>query len=471
MSLPESRWHTAAGMPSAVLQRFRKGIDGRILRPDDPEYDSARQVWNGAVDRHPALIICCSGPRDVAAVVRLAREQEACTTVRGGGHGVSGHAVGDGALVIDLTRLTSVKVDPGSQTARVEGGVTWRHFDGEAARYGLATTGGQISTTGVAGLTLGGGLGWLMRSFGATVDNLLSAEIVTAAGDQVTASERENGELFWALRGGGGNFGIATSLEFALHKVDRVLGGAIFWPVSQAIDVMGFYTEITASASRELSLMTYFVPQLNAPFIPANLRNTPMVAIAVCCHDEQQWPSVTALLRGFGQPAGDSLTPMTYPQLQALYDITAPFGMKAYWRSCYIAGLPPEALETVERFATSASSSFSQVLITHLGGALEQEPAAGTSFGHRDAAHVLEIIAKWTDGPADPHARWADEFLTAMRPFSTGGVYVNFLGDEGRERTDAAYESASLMRLRQIKAKYDPDNFFCFNQNILPAEP
>lgn len=390
-------------------------------------------------------------------------------TVRGGGHGVAGHAVMDGALAIDLTAMASVAVDPDACTATAAGGATWGDFDAATGRFGLATTGGQISTTGVAGLTLGGGLGWLMRSFGASVDNLLSADIVNADGAFLTASEAQNAELFWALRGGGGNFGIATSLTFRLHEVSTVLGGAVFWPVVQAADVMGLYASLTASAPPEVSLMTYFVPRLDAPFIPPELRATPMVAIAVCCHDLQRSEQVAQRLRSFGAPAGDSLTPMRYQDLQRLYDITAPAGMKAYWRSCYLHGLPEEALRTVERFAASASSPLSQILITHMGGALEHAPDAGTSFGHRGAAHVLEIIAKWNDGPADQHARWADDFLEAMQPFATGGVYVNFLGDEGRARVEAAYQPASLARLARLKTAYDPANFFSSNQNILPA--
>jgi FAD/FMN-containing dehydrogenase len=460
---------TVGGVPGGALSGLRDKFTGQLLVAGDAGYDAARQIWNGAIDRRPALIARCFDPADVAAAVRFAREHSLHTTIRGGGHGVAGHAVSDGGLVIDLTALSSVTIDPQARTATAAGGATWRDFDVAAARFGLATTGGQISTTGVSGLTLGGGLGWLMRSFGASVDNLLSADIVTADGSDLSASEGRNGELFWALRGGGGNFGIATSLTFRLHEVGTVLGGAIFWPVAQAIDVMGCYTGLTASAPPELSLMTYFVPRLNAPFIPPELRDAPMVAIAVCCHDERAWPQITGELRAFGTPAGDSLAPMSYPQLQSLYDITAPFGMKAYWRSCYLSGLPDEAIRTVERFAGSASSSLSQILITHLGGALRRAPAAGTSFGHRDAVHVLEIIAKWNDGPADPHARWADQFLAAMQPYATGGVYVNFLGDEGRARIEAAYEPASMARLAQLKARYDPDNFFRSNQNILPA--
>ena len=458
-----------AAVPAASLASLRGQFGGQLLLPDDAEYDAARLVWNGAIDRRPGVIARCSGPQDVAAAVKFAREHGLLTSVRGGGHGVGGHAISDGGLVIDLTALTNVTVDPEARTATAAGGATWGDFDNATAPFGLATTGGQISTTGVAGLTLGGGLGWLMRGFGASVDNLLSADIVMADGTCLSASESQHDELFWALRGGGSNFGIATSLTFRLHAVHAVLGGAIFWPVAQAVDVMGFYEALTASAAPAVSLMTYFVPRLDAPFIPPELRNAPMVAIAVCCHDDRRWTEVTEQLRAFGTPAGDSLAPMSYPRLQSLYDITAPFGMKAYWRSCYLSGLPDEAVRTIERFAASASSPLSQILITHLGGALEHAPAAGTSFGHRDAKHVLEIIAKWNDGPAHLHAMWADEFLAAMRPYGTGGVYVNFLGDEGRARVEAAYEPASMARLAQLKARYDPDNFFRGNQNILPA--
>ena len=459
----------AAAVPAAALSGLREQFGGRLLLPADDGYDTARLVWNGAIDRRPALIARCSGPPDVALAVRFAREHELPATIRGGGHGVGGHAVSDGGMVIDLSGMTSVTVDPQAGTATAAGGATWGEFDTAAARFGLATTGGQISTTGVAGLTLGGGLGWLMRSFGASVDNLLAADIVDADGSYLSASENQHPELFWALRGGGGNFGIATALTFRLHEIGPVLGGAIFWPVAQAAAVIGHYTALTAAAPDAVSLMSYFVPRLNAPFIPPELRDEPLVAIAVCCHDQRLWDRVTSSLRAFGTPAGDSLTPMGYPQLQSLYDITAPFGMQAYWRSAYLTGLPDAAIATIGQFAASASSSLSQILITHLGGALRDAPAAGTSFGHREAGHVLEIIAKWNDGPTAPHARWADEFLAAMQPFATGGVYVNFLGDEGRARIEAAYEPDSMARLSELKARYDPGNFFSANQNILPA--
>jgi FAD/FMN-containing dehydrogenase len=461
----------AAAIPAAALTGLREEFGGQLVLPADDGYDAARHVWNGAIERRPALIARCAGPSDVARAVRFARDQGLPATIRGGGHGVGGHAVSDGGLVIDLSGLTSVTVDPQAGTATAAGGATWEDFDAAAARHGLATTGGQISTTGVAGLALGGGLGWLMRAFGASVDNLLSADVIMADGSHLSASESEHPDLFWALRGGGGNFGIATALTFRLHEIGQVLGGAIFWPVAQAVPVMNFYAELTAAAADEVSLMTYFVPRLNAPFIPPELRDEPMVAIAVCCHDQRQWDAVISALKAFGTPAGDSLAPMSYPQLQSLYDVTAPFGMKAYWRSAYLTGLPDPAVQTIREFAAAASSSLSQILITHLGGTLRHAPTAGTSFGHRDAVHVLEIIAKWNDGPAEPHAQWADEFLAAMRPFSTGGVYVNFLGDEGRARIESAYEPGSLARLAQLKARYDPDNFFRANQNILPAAP
>jgi FAD/FMN-containing dehydrogenase len=460
---------TAGAVPAAALATLRERLGGQLLLPADDGYDAARRVWNGAIDRRPALIARCSGPDDVALAVRFAREHGLPATIRGGGHGVGGHAVSDGGLVIDLSALTSVTVDPQAATATAAGGVTWGDFDTATAGFGLAVTGGQISTTGVAGLTLGGGLGWLMRSFGSSVDNLLSADVVTADGAHLSASADQHPDLFWALRGGGGNFGIATALTFRLHEVGQVLGGAIFWPVAQAASVLNHFAKLTDAATDEVSLMSYFVPRLDAPFIPPELRDQPMVAIAVCCHDQGQWDAVTGALRAFGAPAGDSLAPMSYPRLQSLYDITAPFGMKAYWRSAYLTGLPDEAVRTITEFAASASSPLSQILVTHLGGALRQAPAGGTSFGHRDSAHVLEIIAKWNDGPAEPHARWADQFLAAMQPFATGGVYVNFLGDEGRARIEAAYEPAAMARLARIKASYDPDNFFRANQNILPA--
>jgi FAD/FMN-containing dehydrogenase len=465
----QSAWRLAAELPAASISALAQRIAGYVLLPSDPDWESARKVWNGTVERRPGMIVKCLSAADVAATVRFGRQHSLLTSVRGGGHGVAGHAVCDGGLVVDLSDLHGVEVTPSARACRVEGGATWERFDVQAAGFGLATTGGQISTTGVAGLTLGGGLGWLMRSFGATVDNLLSVSLVTSVGEQVTASEHENSDLFWALRGGGGNFGIATSMEFRLHPVDRVLGGTIFWPASQAAEVMAFYKALTDEAPPELSLMTYFVPLLRAPFIPPELADAPMVAIAVCSLDQQQWEPITARLRGFGRPAGDSLAVMPYPQLQAMFDRTAPFGMNAYWRSCYLRELSQQALATIERFAASTPSPVSQILITHMGGALASAPAAGTSFGHRDAAHVLEIIAKWTEGPVDPHAAWADAFLAAMQPFATGGVYVNFLGDEGPARIAAAYEPESLARLATIKARYDPDNYFFFNQNIAPA--
>jgi FAD/FMN-containing dehydrogenase len=449
-----------------VAAALRDAVRGRVIEPTDEAYDSARRVWNGAVDRRPGLIVRCADAVDVLATVRLARERDLPVTIRGGAHGVTGSAVGDGTLVIDLSTMRQVTVDAAALTAQVQGGATWGVFDRVTAEHGLATTGGQISTTGVAGLVLGGGIGWLMREYGASVDNLVSVDLVTAEGKLVTVSAEEHPDLFFAVRGGGSNFGIATSLRLRLHAVQDVIGGTICWPASEAPGLLARYREVTAQAPDELTLMVYFLPRFaSAAERPTTDRS--IVAMAVCYTGTlESSERLLAPLRSYGSPFADSVRVMSYVELQGMFDMGAPFGLGARWRSNYLDDLSDASIETIVDHSTSMTSAYSQVLITAMGGLASRVRADDTAFGNRQARHVLEVLAKW-DGPdCEPHAQWAKDFHAAIQAHATGGVYVNFLDDEGPERIRAAYPEPIFSRLVELKARYDPDNFFRANQNI-----
>ena len=467
------RWDTpVSAVPSEHVRRLAEQFRGRVIPPTDPDFEQARRVWNGAVDRRPGLIARCATSDDVRVAVSFATEHDLPTTIRGGAHGVSGDAVADDALMIDLSAMRRIRCDPRVRVATVQGGATWADLDRASARQGRAVPGGQISTTGVSGLTLGGGLGWLMRHHGLTVDSLLSVDVVLADGRRVTANDEENTDLAWALRGGGGNYGVATDFTFRMHDVDTVLAGSVVYPADRATDVLVLFRNLCAAAPRELTLMAYFLPAMSNPLLPDELQGRPVVSIVPCWTGEaDDGRAILGELRGFGPPALDTITVMPYAELQRLFDFSAPFGLGAYWKSRYLTKLDDDALQTIADWAQKATSPLSQVLITQMGGAISEVDQGATAFGHREAAFVLEIIAKWEVGQddVDGHKEWADGLWEATAPWSDGGVYVNFLGDEP-ERIRNAYLSESYQRLRRIKAAVDPDNFFHFNRNIPPAE-
>lgn len=467
---------TAAGtiIGSGAIEALRSNFRGHLLQPGEPGYDEARSVWNAMIQKRPALIARCTGVADVVAAVNFGRDQGMLTAVRGGGHNVAGTGVCDGGLLIDLSLMKQVQVDPRARTARAGGGATWADFDRETHVFGLATPGGLISATGIGGLTLGGGWGWLSRRYGLACDNLLSAEVVTAGGRVVTASADENPDLLWALRGGGGNFGVVTSMEYRLHPVDTVMAGAAFFPTPRLPELLRFYREYATAAPDELNTLVNITVAPPAPFLPPEVHGRPVTIIAGCyagpVPDAER--ALEPLRRGLGQPLVDLFMPMPYPALQQMLDGTAAKGLQAYWKSHYLRALDDGAIDVINSFANDLATPITQIIMGAVGGAVPRTPAGDTAFGNRQAPYFMNIETRWErpdEVERHKNVDWARRFWEAMQPFSTGGVYVNFLGEEGEDRVRAAYGSAIYNRLAQLKKKYDPDNFFRVNQNIKPA--
>jgi FAD/FMN-containing dehydrogenase len=452
------------------IPRFR----GEAITRQHRDYDGARAVWNGAVDRRPAVIARCSGTADVAAAVRFARENDLEVAVRGGGHNVAGTAVCDDGIVIDLSGMRGVRVDPVRCTALVQGGALWGDVDHATQAHGLATTGGIVSHTGVGGLSLGGGIGWLMRKHGLTVDNLLEAEVVTAEGEIIRASANERRDLFWALRGGGGNFGVVTSFRFALHPLGpTVVAGPVFWAAEDTTDVLRFYREFLAEAPDELGNVIRLgtVPPL--PVIDADLHFRPAIAVTSCyAGPVPDGERAVRALRNFGHPLADLVGPTRYVDHQSGLDDTVPHGWHYYWKATNLTDLSDEVIDTVARHAYAAASPRSYAAIFHLGGAVARATREATAYPGREIEHNIIIDAAWlpelhgTLGPVE--TAWARTFLDALQPHRTG-VYVNFLdSDDGTNRVHEAYGDANYRQLAEVKAKYDPDNVFHINKNIKP---
>ena len=450
----------------ATFQDLKGKLRGELLTPADPGYDAARRVWNGMIDRRPALIVRCTGAADVIQCVKFAREHNLPVSVRGGGHSVAGNAVCDDGLMIDLTRMKSVRVDPARRSARAEPGVIWGEFDAETQAFGLATTGGQISTTGIAGLTLGGGWGHLARKHGLASDNLLAVDIVTANAEFLTASATENEDLFWGLRGGGGNFGVVTSLEYRLHPVGPVLGGIVAYPFAKAKEVLKLYRELTAAAPDELAsgLVLLSLPD-----------GTPVTGVVVCYNGPiETGERLLKPLREFGPPLMDQIGPIPYTAAQKLIDAFYPTGLQSYWKSSFLRNISDQVIDIMVTYCAQRPTPLCHGLIEHqLGGAVSRFARDATAFPHRDVQYSFMSLGVSTGrAEIDSCARWASEFWEAMRPCSTGSVYVNYLGreaDEGAERVKAAYGPQTYQRLVSLKNKYDPTNLFRFNQNIKPA--
>jgi FAD/FMN-containing dehydrogenase len=447
-----------------ALQAFRAGFRGTLLVAGDGAYDEQRRIWNAMIDRHPALIARCTGTADVIAAVRLAREHQLLCSVRGGGHNIAGLAVCDGGLMIDLSPMRGVWVDPVERTVRAQAGCTLGDVDRETQLHGQAAVLGFVSATGIAGLTTGGGFGYLSRRHGWTSDTVLSMEVVTAEGTVVTCSADEHPELFWCLRGGSGNFGIVTSFEYRTYPVGpTVLGGMIAWRADQAPEVLRAYAELSARAPRELTMVALMRIAPPAPWLPAEIHGEAMVGI-LCCHtgklDEAE--AFLAPLRAVASPVADILQPRPYVQMQSLLDATQPKGRRYYWKSEYLPGLEPALLDEYRARAARIVSPHSAIILFQLGGAIADLPADHSAAGNRDAAYVLNITGAW-ESRADDAANiaWARESWEALRRFSTGGVYVNFLtDDEGADRVAAAYGTAIVEKLAALKKKYDPMNLF-----------
>ena len=456
----------------ADLDGLAATLHGRLLRPGDPDYETGRQLWNGMIDRRPAAIVECAGAADVIDAIRMARERNWFVTVRGAGHNIAGTAIADDAVMIDLSHMRGVWVDPEERVAIVQPGANWGDVDRETQAFGLALPGGLVSSTGIAGLTLGGGFGWLSRKYGFTSDNLLSVDLVTADGAFLTTSETEYPDLFWGVRGGGGNFGVATSFRYRLHPVGpTVMAGLRLYPMEQAETVLRFYRDFTARAPDELGTLAVLRMAPAAPFLPKEIHGKPVVGIAVCyAGPVEDAERVLKPLKTFGIPLGDTIGPKPYTQHQTLLDAGAPAGRHYYWKSEYLDGLTDESITTLVNHAPQMTSPLTSVLLFQLGGAISRVAEDVSAASHRDARYVVNIQSSWVASRESArHVDWTRQFWTAMRPFGTGGVYVNFVGeDEGPERVKAAYDAETHSRLAALKAKYDPTNFFRANQNIQP---
>jgi len=439
---------------------------GVILLPADAAYEETRRVHNGLIDKRPAVVARCHGTADVQAAVRFAREHGLEISVRGGGHNVAGNAVSDGGLMIDLSAMRAVHVDPRARRARAQGGSTWGDYNRQTQLYGLASTGGVVSTTGIGGLTLGGGLGWLMGKHGMAVDSLRAVELVTAAGEVVRASADEHPDLFWAVRGGGGNFGVATWLEYELYPVGpMVIGGLVAHPIAAARDVLRFYRDFTASLPDEL---TVFAGVLHAP----DGSGVKLAAIIVChAGDLEAGAAAVAPVKRFGSPVMDVVGPMPYTAVNMLFDAGFPRGALNYWKSNFLAALPDAAIDTMIDRLRAAPSPMSALLLEHFHGAATRVPPTETAFPHRAQGYNFLAVGEWMDAAATAaNVAWTRETYAAMAPHFTAGRYANYLNAD--EVGDGGAVSAAFgpnwKRLLEVKRKYDPDNVFHLNQNIRP---
>jgi FAD/FMN-containing dehydrogenase len=457
-----------------TLSRLRAALDGAVLRPGEPDYEQARAIWNGMAVQRPALIVRVAGTPDTIACVNFARDQALALSIRGGGHNVAGTALCDGGLTIDMSRRRAVRVDPERCLVRVDPGATWGEVDRETQPHGLVVPSGLVSSTGVAGLTMGGGFGWTSRRFGFAADNLVSFDLVTADGQLRHVSATEHGELYWAVRGGGGNFGVVTSFEFRAHRLGPdVLCGMVAYPMAQTPDVISRLREVAAQAPDELccALMLRHAPA--APFLPTAVHGRPIAAIAACWSgDPQAGEAALRPLRTLDEPLADTIGVKPFITHQTLLDASQPFGRRYYWKSHFLAEISDGLIETLVRHARDLPSPYSSILLTQLGGAPSRVDPAVNAVGARDAAHVVNFQAAWEDPRDDSRGlEWARACWSACRPFSTGKVYVNFMtDDEGEARLRCAYGDEVYARLRDIKTRWDPGNLFHGAQNIPPRQ-
>jgi FAD/FMN-containing dehydrogenase len=457
MATASSLAETVGGLATAFT--------GELLGPIHSGYEIARRVHNGLIDKRPALIARCRGVADIVDAVKLARDQRLDVAVRGGGHNVAGRSTIDGGVLIDLSLMQGIHVDPKARTARAQGGLTWNGFNRETQLHGLATTGGVISTTGIGGLTLGGGIGWLMGKHALALDNLLSVELVLAVGRVLTANSDENADLFWALRGGGGNFGVAASMQYRLHPVGPVItGGVIAYPFSEAWDILRYFRDITASLPDELMV---FGGLIHAP----DGSGAKLAAMVVChCGQPEDGERAIQPIKGFGAPVMDALGPLPYCQMNTMLDAGYPRGALNYWKSAFLSGLSDEAIRTMIDCFAQCPAPMGQLLLEHFHGAVTRVGVTDTAFPHRAAGYNLLVLSQWAD-PKDNTActAWGRDSYAAMQSFMGGGRYVNYLGDDEQGDVVAAAYGPNYRRLAAVKAQYDPENFFRMNQNIRPA--
>jgi FAD/FMN-containing dehydrogenase len=453
-----------AAIDEERLETFAAPFSGTLLRPGDDGYEEARRIHNGLIDKHPALIARCLNTADVIDAVNIGREEGLEISVRGGGHNVAGRAVTEGGLMIDLSLMKGIHVDPEQRTVRAQGGVIWSEFNRAAAAFGLATTGGEVSSTGIAGLTIGGGFGWLMAKHGIALDNLLSAEVVLASGDVVTASEDSEPDLFWAIRGGGGNFGIVTWFEYRAHPLSTVLGGPVLHPLQAAPEVFRNYRELCASVSDELTTAAAF---LHAP----DDSGTKLCGPALCHvgEDADRAEADVRPFREFGTPAADLVQRMPYPVLNTLLDPMFPTGTLNYWKSAFLSELSDAAVELIADAFEKSPTEMCVLLIEQIHGAVTRVSPTATAFPHRRAGYSFLIMSQWTDpDETDTCIAWARETFDALRPHMADRAYVNYFSDDDDDRIRQAY-GPNYDRLVELKRRYDPENVFRLNQNISPS--
>ena len=444
------------------LETLRSQFRGDLVTPETPGYDAARRIWNGMIDRRPDVIARCTGPADVTAAVRFAAENDLYPAIRGGGHNVAGLAMIDGGIVIDVTRMKGIYVDAKRATAIAQTGLTWGEFDRETHLHGLATTGGLISTTGIAGLTLGGGVGWLMGKCGLVCDNTLSYDIAVASGDLIRADAEEHPDLYWGLKGGGGNFGVVTSITYRMYPITTVISGMVLHPFDRAREVLRFYRDFTTAGLPD-ELVVY-AAALSTP------DGLPVVALMPAwCGDPEEGERRLKPLRSFGSPIADLVAPMPYPAMQQMIDAAAPYGIRSYWKSRFLRGLPDAAIDTFVEFAVLRTSPRSIVVLEHSHGAATRIATEATAFPTRSAPFDLVVISLWSEAAEDErHIGWTRRFHSAMEPWSAGTAYVNSLDQDDQGRISEAY-GANYARLMDVKRAYDPQNRFRRNQNIQPA--
>jgi len=456
-------------MAKLMIEQLQDQVRGAVITPNDEGYDRARRVYNAMIDKRPRVIVEAADADDVKAAVTFAREGELAIAVRGGGHSVPGFGTGDDAVVVDLSRMRGVHVDPARRTARADGGATWGDFNDATHAHGMATTGGIISTTGVGGLTLGGGIGYLARGFGLSCDNLLSAEVVTADGRRLIASENENADLFWALRGGGGNFGVVTSLEFRVHPVKDIYGGPMFFELDDAAAVLRFYREFIADAPEQFGGFPAWQIAPPLPFIPEKRHGEPFLAFVACWAGPiEEGARALKPLHDVAPVVAESVGPMPYPALNSAFDALVPPGLQHYWKANFVKELTDEAIEAHLQHGPKVPVVNSTVHIYPINGAVHRLAPNATAFAYRDASFATVIAGMWPE-PADNKAniKWVRDYYDATAPYSEAGGYINFMAADDQDRIKANYRG-NYQRLVEVKRAYDPDNLFRLNQNIKP---
>ncbi|SEP16159.1 FAD/FMN-containing dehydrogenase [Halogranum amylolyticum] len=463
---------TTQPLEETTIQTFSDQIHGEVLQPDDEGYDEARTIWNAMIDKEPAVIARCTGTADVMTAVDFARDLSLRLAVKGGGHNVAGTALCDDGLVIDLSPMDSVRVDPDTQTARVQAGATIGDLDHETQAFGLVTTGGIMSETGIAGLTLGGGLGYLAREYGLAHDNLRSIDVVTADGELVTASAEENPELFWGLRGGAGNFGVVTSFEFELHELGpEILNVRLMYPPDQIPDTLRFYDEFMREAPNEVGCYAAILEGSPEYGLPEELHGVTLLAFrGLYAGDVSEGKEAFRPLREFGDPITDMTQPIPYTDYQQQADDLYCAGHRNYWKSNFYDGISDGFIDTLMEYTESIPSPYSTVFFEWMGGEIAERAEDATAFPHRDKSFAFTVAPKWTDPERDDeHIRWAREFHQSLEPYAADGVYVNYLSGDESERVPEAY-GERYERLHALKREWDPDNLFQTNQNIKPAD-